>query len=106
MRTSSYCLPLILASLLTGCATANRATMAELREFRIDCQYRDQQLSWLRSQMPSQHDRQLNALMVTGVPGTLFTLADETYHERRLRMQGYDRALIAQHIRNIESMCP
>jgi hypothetical protein len=36
----------------------------------------------------------------------LFTLADETYHERRLRLQGHDRALIAQHIRNIESMCP
>lgn len=106
MWIKNYCLPLILAATVSGCATVNRATMAELREFRIDCQYREQQLSWLRSQMPSRSDRQLNAFMVTGMPGTLFTLADETYYERRLRMQGYDRALIAQHIRNIESMCP
>ena len=100
---SRWLIPVLLV--LGGCSTTSHVSTAQMNYFKPDCRYKQEQLSFLRSQIDNTHDRQVNQLLVNSSMGTVTTLLDGTYPERQRRAQGWDRALIMNDIRYLESYC-
>ena len=99
-------LTLLVPFLLVACSTTSRMSTEDLRNYRVNCRYKQEQIAFLRSQLGTQVDRQTDQLLISSTVGTVATMADGTYYERQARAQGWDRALIMSKLRYLESYCP
>jgi len=94
--------------LLGGCTTTTPAGMdvVDLNYFRIDCRIREQQLQFLRRQIPSQNDRLLNGLRMTSLSGNIFSAFEGTHTENRATFDGRQAAIAEELIVSIRRHCP
>lgn len=97
---------LLLAVLATGCTTPSRMNVVDLNHYQIDCSRREEQLAFLKSQMPTKNDRYINALRMTSVVGTASSMANGTYNEERATFDRRQEAIARLIIYQIESQCP
>jgi hypothetical protein len=102
MKLAALLIPLV----LVGCSTTHRMPTQDLRYFKPDCSRKDEQLRWLKAQMPSRGEAQLSSLMVTSVYGTVANLANGTYDEHRAVHDRRTQAMVRSYIKELETWCP
>lgn len=98
------CLPLILL-LLAGCTTTARMNRHDIDNITIDCTKKQQQLDFLRSQIPSKNERIVNAMILSSTVGFVSSVADGTYQDRRDWHDGGLTSTIRLTIDQIQSTC-
>lgn len=106
MQSYFNSIPIIL--LLSACSsmgTTNRMTVAELDQFKPNCAYKQEQLDFLRTQLPNPYDRTYNATSMTGVGGTVLSLWDGTYNDRRDQHTGKTEANVRSKIDYLQRWC-
>jgi hypothetical protein len=103
MDSKKY-LPLIFLLLAAGCTTTARMTRQEVDAIRINCSQKQQQLTFLRSQMLDDNEQLVNGLMITSSLGFISSIADGTYQQRRDFMNGYNSGIRLK-IDQIQSLC-
>jgi hypothetical protein len=76
---------------LSGCASSQRMSISDLNYYQIDCEKREEQIVFLRSQLTSQHD-QLSSVFNTGsITGQVVSILDGTYNQHgAIRRREYD----------------
>ena len=75
--------------ILSGCMTTEaRWSTEDLHNFKTDCSDPHQQ-AMLESQRVSDNDYMVNGLLVSSLTGTILSVFDGTYEERRKIHQGY-----------------
>lgn len=101
-----WLLPMIVA--ISGCAATDtrRMSMQDLNHFVPDCSRKEEQLRWLRAQLPNQWEQQRDSLAVTSIGGTIWSLADGTYDQRRDVHNRRTQAVIRSYINELERYCP
>lgn len=99
-------LAILFTVMLVGCSTTKRMNAEDLSAFRPDCSRKEEQLRWLKAQMPSRSDAQLSALTMTSVVGTVVTVANGTYDEHRAVYDRRSQAMIRSFINELETWCP
>ena len=101
-----WIIPTLIA--ITGCAATDtrRMSMQDLNHFRPDCSRKEEQLRWLQAQMPSRWEQQRDSMAVTSIGGTIWSLADGTYDQRRDVHDRRTQAVIRSYIRDLENYCP
>lgn len=92
--------------LATGCTTTHRMPSQDLRYFKPDCSRKEEQLRWLNSQMPSRGEQQIDSMVVTSVYGTVTSVLNGTYDERRAVYNRQNQAMIRSYIKELETWCP
>jgi hypothetical protein len=85
--------------------TTNHLTVEELDNYKLDCNRKWEQVEFLQMQLPDRQDRWTNALAMTGVSGTLLTMADGTYAERYKSYRGVNTAIIRGKIDYLLKYC-
>lgn len=93
-------------AVLSGCTTTSNMAVDDLNYFQIDCNRREEQLAFLRRQMPTQDDRLVNGLRMTSPVGLVATMVDGTYKEERATFDRKQEAIARVIIHQIESYCP
>jgi hypothetical protein len=96
-------------AVLSGCAskpTIAIASFDDLNNYRVDCRYKEQQLSFLRTQIAAlkagmYHD---GGYLMTSV-GRYTASMDGSYAERYLRARGHHQALAYEKINYLELNC-
>lgn len=91
---------------LTGCSTTSRMNVEDLNHFKIDCSKREEQLTFLRRQMPTRDDRYVSAMRATSPMGVITTIADGTYYEDQAMYKRRQESIVRDFIRTIEHYCP
>ena len=106
MKKAFWLVPIIIVA--TGCAATDtrRMSMDDLNRFRPDCSRKNEQLAWLRAQMPSQWEQQRDSMAVTSIGGTVWSLMDGTYDQRRDVHDRRTQAVIRSYISELERYCP
>jgi hypothetical protein len=113
MANSKYLYARIAAAFLlvsmVGCASQQQPrnvmlTEADLNHYQLSCADKDNQIAFLKMQMPSSHTVHENRFQLYGM-GVLTTALDGTYSERRSIDRGWNQALIKRHIRWLETWC-
>lgn len=100
-------LSLLLAiAVLSGCTTTSKMNVADLNHYQIDCNNREEQLTFLKQQFPNGKDRLVNAMRVTSPGGILLSVHDGTYQEERAIFDRKQQAIARVIIREIEMYCP
>lgn len=88
MRTKRFIFATTALLVLSGCMTTEaRWTTDQVLQFKTDCSDPNQR-AMLESQRVSKQDYIKNGLIVTSVTGTIASVVDGTYHERRKIQQG------------------
>lgn len=99
-------LPLmLLASVVAHAQDTRRMDMNDLNHFIPDCSRKAEQMRWLESQLPSRWEHQKDALTVTSIGGTIWSLADGTYDQRRNIYDRRTQAVIRSYIIDLDR-CP
>ena len=100
-----WLIPLIVVA--TGCAATDtkRMSMWDLNHFVPDCSRKEEQLKWLRAQMPTSWEQFRDSMTVSSVGGTVWTLADGTYDQRRDVHDRRTQAVIRSYIGDLERYC-
>lgn len=99
-------LPLIVAAItLSGCTTTARLSHRDIEKMPINCERKEEQLAFVRSQFPSPSDQFLSGLMVTSTLGFLNTHRDGTYKDRMDLLNGVTTNSIRIKIEQIEQVC-
>jgi hypothetical protein len=80
--------------------------MQDLNHFVPDCSRKEEQMAWLKSQMPTHWEQQRDTLQITSITGTIWSLADGTYDQRRDVHDRRTQAVIRSYIRDLENYCP
>lgn len=103
---SLWLIPLI--AVATGCAATDtrRMSMQDLNHFVPDCSRKEEQMAWLKSQMPTVWEQQRDTMQITSISGTIWSLADGTYDQRRDVHDRRTQAVIRSYIRDLENYCP
>jgi hypothetical protein len=91
--------------LVSGCTTTAHMDRATLNSMRIDCAKKQEQIDFLRSQMPSPKDQLINGLMIRGTVGTMAAINDGTYLDRVDQDNGGLSNAIRLQIYNIQKQC-
>lgn len=97
---------LLLSAFLAGCATPSRMDVVDLNHFRIDCDRQEEQLAFLRSQIPTREDRMNSALRITSITGSVAAMVDGTYHEERAVVDRKQESIARLTIYQIQTYCP
>ena len=75
--------------ILPGCMTTEaRWSTDNLNNFKTDCSDPNQRIM-LETQRVSKEDQVKNNLIISSMPGTILSMLDGTYNERRRTAQGY-----------------
>lgn len=90
--------------LLAGCTTTARMTRQEIDNMVFDCQHKQQQLDFLRSQMIAGDEYIVSGLMITSAVGYISTNVDGTYQQRRDFMDGYNGGIRIK-IEQVKQVC-
>lgn len=96
----------LLTIYLAGCTTTSRMNVVDLDYYQIDCSRRDEQLAFLKRQMPTKNERLTNGLAMTSVFGTASSISQGTYQEERATFDRKQEAIARIKIYQIESQCP
>ena len=91
---------------ITGCTTSSRMNVVDLNYYQIDCERRDEQLAFLRGQMPTKNERIINGLQMTSVIGTVSSISNGTYQEDRAVFDRRQESIARLIIYQIEAYCP
>lgn len=94
---------------LAGCGTTtttSRMDVIDLDHFQIDCKYRDEQMAFLRGQIPTVNERWKNALRITSPTGSVVAMANGTYYEERAMFDRKQEYIAKNLIRTIHDWCP
>ena len=101
---------LILLSVLlfAGCSTTtpSRMSLDDLNYYQIDCSRRDEQLAFIRSQMPTRNERYMNALQMTSMIGVASSIHNGTYADDRGTFDRRQESIARVIIHQIEFNCP
>lgn len=97
------CLPLIVV--LSGCTTTAHMDRVTLNSMRIDCAKKQEQIDFLRSQLPSERDHVVNGFMIRSTLGILSSIKDGTYKDRMDQDDGGMSNAIRLQIYNIQKQC-
>jgi len=97
--------------ILTGCASAPGTRVAlmplqDLEKFVVDCNNKDEQIAFLKRQIPDPIWRTTNYQIVNSTGGAIYRIADGTYSERRNHAQGWNQAVARRKINYLETWCP
>ena len=106
MKTKlTICALIVLA--FTGCSTTTRSQMdvVDLNYYRINCDQKEEQLEWLRSQMPTQHEKLMNGLSMTSMLGWVNSSQSGNFKEDRAMFNGEQAAIASSLIRKLEDQC-
>lgn len=100
-----------IASLLvmtTACAAddTRRMGMYDLNKFIPDCSRKTEQMQWLKSQLPGHWEQARDELTINSLSGTIWTLIDGTYYERKNIADRRTQAVIRSYIGDLERYCP
>ncbi len=97
---------LIIAMLMmAGCTTTARMSRQDLVNFKIDCDHRQEQMDFLRSQWPSEKDMWINTFTVTSLTGVIVTSLDGTEKTRREMVDGYYTSQLRGMMDDIRTTC-
>lgn len=97
---------IMMAFFATGCTTSSRMNVVDLDYYQIDCSRREEQLAFLKQQMPTKNERIINGLAMTSVVGTVSSIANGSYQEDRATFDRKQQAIARIKIYQIESQCP
>lgn len=97
---------LLMAFFITGCSTPSRMNVIDLDYYQIDCSRRDEQLAFLRRQMPTKNEQMINGMRMTSPVGVVSSIANGTYYEERATFDRKQQAIARIKIYQIESQCP
>ncbi len=89
---------------LVGCTTTARMTRHEISNMHISCSKKQEQLTFLKSQLITGDEYLINGLMVTSSIGYINSIADGTYEQRRDFMDGYNGGIRLK-IDQVKSVC-
>lgn len=94
-------------AVLSGCSTTVPARMdvVDLNEYQIDCNRREEQLAFLRRQIPTANERLVNGLRVTSLSGSVQSAVEGTYTENRATFDRKQEAIADQLITAIRRHC-
>ncbi len=92
--------------LAAGCTTTSRMSRQDLINFKIDCAHKQEQLDFLRSQWPNDHDMAVNTFSMTSLTSIILTTADGTEKTRREMVDGYYTTQLRLMIKDIQTSCP
>lgn len=95
-----------LAIALSGCTTASRMNVVDLNYYQIDCNKREEQLAFLRGQIPTRNERYMNAMQMTSPTGVVTSMINGTYTEDRATFDGKQASIARDKIRTILWNCP
>ena len=101
-----YVLALFAILCFSGCTTTSKMNVVDLNYYQIDCERRDEQLAFLRRQMPTKNERIINGLQMTSVIGTVSSISNGTYAEERATFDRRQEAIARLIIYQIEAYCP
>lgn len=92
-----------LALSVQACAVTTQDQMAyqDLNRYRVDCGNRVAQAEFLRSQLPTPHQRIANNLYANTFPGAILSIADGSYIERQHSASGRREAVVRQSIHDM-----
>lgn len=92
---------------LVGCAQPGTKTvmlpMTDIEHFREDCKYKQAQLEFLRTQLPTSHT--YYAIRDSGSLGAIDSVRYGTYGEKQYVMRGEYQAVIRRKIKSLETWC-
>jgi len=91
--------------LASGCTTTAHMDRTTLNSMRIDCSKKQEQIDFLRSQVPSERDHLVNGFMIRGTFGTFNSIRDGTYKDRLDQDDGGLTNAIRLQIYNIQKQC-
>jgi hypothetical protein len=100
-------MPVLAMVAVTAQATdTRRMDMNDLNHFIPDCSRKAEQMRWLESQLPSRWERQQDSLSVTSVGGTIWSVINGTYDQRKNIHDGRTTAVVRSYIQDLERWCP
>jgi len=97
------CLPIIF--IVSGCTTTAHMDRVTLNSMRIDCSKKQEQIDFLRSQLPSATDNLINGLMIRSSGGIINSMYDGTYNDRVDQDRGGMSNAVRLQIYNIQKTC-
>lgn len=97
---------LVLAVAVTGCSTTQHMPMSDLNYFKPDCSRKQEQLAWLKSQLPTDNEYFMSRMTTASLEGILISKANGSYEQRREVADRRVQNVIYAHIDYIQRYCP
>jgi hypothetical protein len=91
--------------ILAGCASSQRMSIDDLNYYQIDCNKREEQQVFLRSQLSSPNDRLSSVFNTSSVLGQINTRLDGTYSQHEaIQRREYD-AIARVKLMDLNTQC-
>lgn len=93
---------------ISGCSTTTKSRMdtVDLNYFKIDCSRKDEQLAFVKAQIPSTFERQMNGLAMTSIFGWANSAYNGTFDEDRAMLNGQQAGIARSIIQQLNTHCP
>lgn len=96
---------IMLSSTVAYAKDTRRMDLADLNHFIPDCSRKSEQMAFLESQLPSRWEQQKDTLAMTSVGGTIWTMFDGTYDQRRNIHDRRTQAVVRSYMIDLDR-CP